>query len=113
MTSRDLGYLRDIRDAAHRAIYHITGLAPETVADNPYLQDGVVRCLILMGEAAKNVSPEVRAQFPAIDWSGMIGLRNILVHRYQETDYMQLWTIVNRDLEPVVDQLSEYLRAHE
>ena len=113
MNSRDLGYLRDIRDGAHRAIFHITGLKPETVADDPYLQDGVVRCLILMGEAAKNLAPSVRAEFPAIDWPGMIGLRNILVHRYQEIDYMQLWTIVNRDLEPVVEQISAYLRAYE
>ena len=113
MNSRELGYLRDLRDAAHRAIFHITGLRPETIADDPYLQDGVVRCLILMGEAAKNLSADIRAEFPNIDWSGMIGLRNILVHRYQEIDYLQLWTIVNRDLEPVVEQLSAYLRGHE
>jgi uncharacterized protein with HEPN domain len=102
-----------MRDAAHRAINHIAGLNAETVADDPYLQDGVVRCLILMGEAAKNLSPSLRAEFPNVDWSGMIGLRNILVHRYQEIDYMQLWTIVNRDLGPVVEQLSAYLRQHE
>jgi uncharacterized protein with HEPN domain len=107
--SRDLTYLRDLRDAAHRAIYHITGLSAEVVADDPYLQDGVVRCLILLGEAAKNLSPEARAQFPDMDWSGMIGLRNILVHRYQEIDYMELWTIVNRDLPAIVETLTKYL----
>ena len=109
MTSRELGYVRDIRDAARRAISHITGLKAETVADNPSLQDGVVRCLILMGEAAKNVPEQIRAEFPDIDWPGMIGLRNVLVHRYQEIDYLELWTIVNRDLEPIVDKLSAYL----
>jgi uncharacterized protein with HEPN domain len=112
LTSRELGYLRDIRDAAQRAIHHITGLQAETVADNPYLQDGVVRCLILMGEAAKNIPDEIKAEFSGIDWSGMIGLRNVLVHRYQEIDYLELWTIVNRDLEPIVDQLSTYLARH-
>ena len=109
MTSRDLGYLRDIRDAADRAILHITGLRAEVVADNRFLQDGVVRCLILMGEAAKNVSENIRAELPGIDWSGMIGSRNVLVHRYQEIDYMQLWTTVNRDLDPIVEKLSTYL----
>jgi uncharacterized protein with HEPN domain len=112
LTSRDLGYVRDIRDAADRAISHIVGLDAEIVADNPFLQDGVVRCLILMGEAAKNLSEDVRAEFPDIDWSGMIGLRNILVHRYQEIDYLELWTIVNRDLEPVVLKLTAFLQRH-
>ena len=111
MTSRDLAYLRDIRDAAARAAVHIMDLPAEVVAENPYVQDGVVRCLILMGEAAKNVSPEARAELSGLDWSGMIGLRNILVHRYQEVDYLQLWTIVNRDLDPIVEALSEYLLA--
>ena len=109
MTSRDLGYLQDIRDAADRAILHITGLRPETVADNRLLQDGVARCLILMGEASRNVPENIRAEFPDIDWWGMIGLRNVLVHRYQEIDYMQLWTTVNRDLDPIVEKLSAYL----
>lgn len=112
MTSRDFGYLRDVRDAAHRAINHITGLDAETVADDPYVQDGVVRCLILMGEAAKNLREEVKAEFPEIDWSGMVGLRNVLVHRYQEIDYLELWTIVNRDLAPIVEKLTAYLARH-
>lgn len=79
------------------------------MAGNPFLQDGVVRCLILIGEAAKNVSAEGRAEFPELDWSGMIGLRNILVHRYQEIDYMELWIIVNRDLPPIVGKFTAYL----
>ena len=112
MTSRELGYLRDIRDAARRAIDHITGLSAEVVADNPSLQDGVVRCLILMGEAAKNVPDTIKAEFPEFDWSGMIGLRNVLVHRYQEIDYLQLWTMVNRELEPIIDKLTAYLKRH-
>jgi len=102
--------VRDIRDAAQRAIEHIIGLDAEVVADDPFVQDGVVRCLILMGEAAKNLSEDVRAEFPEIDWSGMIGLRNILVHRYQEIDYLELWTIVNRKLDPVIHRLTAYLQ---
>jgi uncharacterized protein with HEPN domain len=65
-----------------------------------------------MGEAAKNVSDDVRAEFPNIDWAGMIGMRNILVHRYQEIDYLELWTVVNRDLPPIVEALSAYLRRY-
>jgi uncharacterized protein with HEPN domain len=110
LTSRDLGYLRDIRDAANRAINHIGGLSAKLLGDRPDLHDGPVRCLIVIGEAAKNLSAETRAEFPDLDWSGMIGLRNVLVHRYQEIDYLQLWTIVNRDLDPVIDQLTAYLK---
>lgn len=113
MSSRDLAYLRDIRDAADRAVGHIVGLSAETVDDNPYLQDGVVRCLIVTGEAANNVSAPTRDALSGIDWRGMVGLRNILVHRYQEIDYLELHTIVNRDLPPLLDRLNEYLSARQ
>ena len=109
MTSHDLTYLLDIRDAADRAIGHVAGLSAETIRDDPYLQDPVVRCLILIGEAARQLTPETRALFPHLDWSGMTGLRNILVHRYHEIDYVELWTIVNRDLPPLVKELTRYL----
>jgi uncharacterized protein with HEPN domain len=109
LISTDISCIRDIRDAAHRATFHIAGLSAEALAGDPYLQDGVVRCLILIGEAAKGVSVEGRAAFAEMDWSGMIGLRNILVHRYQEIDYGELWFIVNRDLPPIVEKFTEYL----
>jgi uncharacterized protein with HEPN domain len=111
LISRDLALLRDICDAAGRAINHIGGLPPELLGENHSLQDGPVRCLIVMGEAAKHLTDQTRARFPEIDWSGMIGLRNILVHRYQEIDPFELWRIVNRDLEPVVKQLTVFLEG--
>jgi uncharacterized protein with HEPN domain len=111
--SPDLMYLEDIRDAADRAVIHITGLEADILRDNPFLQDGVVRCLILLGEAARQVSPATRALFPHFDWSGMVGLRNVLVHRYREVDFLELWTIVNRDLPPIAEELSRYLRGFE
>ena len=50
-----------------------------------------------MREAAKNLSDDTRATFPHFDWSGIIGLRK--------------WTIVNRDLPPLVDELTVYLSS--
>ena len=111
--SRDLTYLEDIRDAADRAITHVGGASSEILRDDLFLQDGVVRCLILVGEAARQVSSASRERFPHFDWAGMIGLRNVLVHRYREVDFVELWTIVTRDLPPLVEELGRYLRDFE
>lgn len=113
MLPEDITYLEDIRDAADRAVIHAIGLTPDGLAQNVYVQDGVVRCLILIGEAARQISADARAAFSDLDWSGMIGLRNILVHRYREVDYMELWQIVNRELPPLVDRLKAYLSQFE
>ena len=49
MLREDITYLEDIRDAADRAVIHAIGLTPDGLAQNVYVQDGVVRCLILIG----------------------------------------------------------------
>ena len=39
-----------------------------------------------MGEAAKNVSAEVREQYPEIPWVEMAGMRDKLIHGYFGVD---------------------------
>ncbi len=36
----------------------------------------------IIGEAARAMTSEGRSQYPGVDWTGLIGLRNVLVHAY-------------------------------
>ena len=42
--------------------------------------DAVVRNLQIIGEAVKQILPEVRDQYPAVEWRKIAGLRDILAH---------------------------------
>ena len=44
--------------------------------------DAVVRNFEIIGEAAKSIPLEVRACHQAVDWTGIIGLRNRIAHEY-------------------------------
>ena len=66
----------------------------------------------ILGEAARNVSPELKREHPEIEWSKIIGMRNKLAHGYFDIDYDLMWDIVRLQipqlitrLEPLVDQL--------
>ncbi|MBE7385044.1 MAG: DUF86 domain-containing protein [Leptolyngbya sp. SIO1E4] len=37
-----------------------------------------------LGEAARRISTEFQHAYPNIDWQRIIGLRNIIAHRYDE-----------------------------
>jgi Protein of unknown function DUF86 len=58
------------------------------------------------GEAAGRVPPEEQARRPSVPWSSIVGLRNRLIHRYDDIDHDIVWQIVTVDLPAVVVELS-------
>lgn len=65
------------------------------------LLDAVIRNLEIIGEAARNLSDEVKKKYPEIPWKNMIGLRNILIHEYSGIDESIIWEVATRNLKEV------------
>jgi len=85
MDPRDRRALIDIKDVLDRALgYPIEGL--ETFHEKDYLQDAVIRCLEILGEASKRLSPALRRLHPQVPWRAMAGMRDILIHAYDQVD---------------------------
>lgn len=42
--------------------------------------------IIVLGEAAKRLNPDVRERFSTVPWKDMIGMRDILSHKYETID---------------------------
>ena len=53
--------------------------------------------LVLLGEAANNVSNSYCAAHPETDFKDMAGLRHKLVHDYANIDLGRIWTILQTD----------------
>jgi uncharacterized protein with HEPN domain len=62
-----------------------------------------------VGEAATNVSAGGRASVPAIPWRSVIGMRNVLIHRYVGLDLTILVDTVRNHFPPPVEMLREAL----
>ena len=58
------------------------GLAREAFFADETLQRAFVRSLEVVGEAAKHVPDSYRERTPEVDWRGMAGLRDRLIHGY-------------------------------
>jgi uncharacterized protein with HEPN domain len=58
----------------------------------------VERLLQNIGEAARRVSGEFRAEHPEIPWAQIVAQRNVLVHEYGEIKPELVWLSAVRDV---------------
>jgi uncharacterized protein with HEPN domain len=64
--------------------------------------DAVRVRLIEIGEAVKDIAPELLANEPAVPWQDVAGMRGHLAHRYFDTDHAIVAATVEHDLPPLV-----------
>ena len=105
----DTVYLHHILDAINRIQGYTAGVSYDQFLQDSLLQDGVVRQLEIIGEAAKNVSSTFRDAHPELPWSQMTGTRNKLIHGYFEVNLFIVWDTVQSDLPPLKQQVERII----
>ena len=66
--------------------------------ESTLIQDAVMRNLQILGESARRISGETKARHPEVDWRGIIGFRNVLVHDDVSITLVRVWEVVEGDL---------------
>ncbi len=108
---RDKEYLLDILEAAKLAFAYVDKKSREEFFNDTQCQDAVIRRLEIIGEASRRISEETRASFPDLPWSDMVGMRNVIIHEYDDVDLVIVWETVNNDLPPLIDALEKILQS--
>ncbi len=107
----DTTLLRDMIDAARTAISATDRSDQAALAADHVRALGLVKCLEIVGEAAGQLSADLRERHAAIPWGQIIGMRNRLVHAYFDIDYEQVWKALTEDLPPLLEQWERILAA--
>ncbi|MEX2430470.1 MAG: DUF86 domain-containing protein [Dehalococcoidia bacterium] len=102
---RDSGHLLDMLLAARRIQEYTQGKSKEDFLTDSLLEYGTRYLIMVIGEAARRVSPSARAELPGIDWPEIIGTRNVVVHQYDNVELDTLWDIVQNDLPRLIETL--------
>jgi len=107
MKSRhDRLYLYDIIECCDRVADYIDGVREEDYQVNPMLQDALVRNIEVVGEAVKNLSPEITEAHPNIAWSQIARMRDKIAHHYFRINLDVVWKTATDDLPAFRPQIS-------
>ncbi|AGB02820.1 HepT-like ribonuclease domain-containing protein [Methanoregula formicica] len=109
--SRDDAYLLDLLLMAKDAHEFTKNQTRESFLSDRKGQYAVIRCLEVIGEVSKRLSPETIRRFSSIEWSSMARMRDMLIHSYGKVDLDEIWDTVKEDiphliatLEPCIDE---------
>lgn len=93
MSRREELRLRDILQAIETIQGHLAGHDFDRRTS-----DAVLYNLVVIGEAAAQISEETRASAAEIPWKQVVGLRNLIAHEYFRVDLEVIETIVAEQL---------------
>jgi uncharacterized protein with HEPN domain len=102
-------YLEDIIEAIRKICSYTNLLSFEDFCADERTIDAVIRNLIVIGEAVKNIPEDTRKIEPAIEWRKIAGLRDFAAHAYFSVSNQIVWDVVQTKLLPLSDAAARIL----
>lgn len=95
---RDDATLLDLLKAARLAILFKEGLDEQAFLQDLKTQSAILHQLLVLGEAVKRLSAVFRSNHPDIPWKMIVGMRDHLIHGYDDVDLHEVWVTVQTDV---------------
>lgn len=102
---RDLVKCEDMRLYALRAGQLLQSRCRDEFLANDMVQLAVVRCVEVIGEAARLVSDPTRQLAPEIPWPLIVGMRHVLAHDYGTVDLDKVYSVVTEHVPLLIPKL--------
>ena len=101
-------YLIHIWECIQRIEFYAEDGKAAFLASN-MMQDAIIRNFEIIGEATKHLSLELRQSHPEIQWRGMAGFRDVLIHNYMGVDLEEVWNVLENELPQIKSSLKAVL----
>lgn len=108
MNERDKLYVAHLAEAIER-IRRFTKTGRAAFMADDLIQSAVVRQIEIIGEAARNLSSELKSDEYSVPWRKIIGTRDRLIHGYAEVNLDTVWAIVEHDLAQLEGEVKRIL----
>ncbi len=106
-------YFDDMLNYAKDAVSFTENITYEEFTNDKKTTFAAVRAVEVIGEASNRVSEENKQKYPNIPWIEMRGVRNRIIHNYDDIDLEILWKIIKNDLPALICKLEEIIEEVE
>ena len=103
--SGDDAVLLDVLTAAQRAVQFASGFTRAQLGSDLKTQSAVLHQLLVLGEAAKRLSDTFRTSHPETAWKAIAGMRDRIIHGYDDVDLGEVWRTIDNDLPKLIATL--------
>jgi uncharacterized protein with HEPN domain len=109
--SRDNVIVLDILRAARLSVEFLGDIDKPHFLKDAKTQSAVLHQLLLIGEAVKRLSDEFRNRYADVPWAEIAGMRNVLIHQYDDVDLEEVWRTLERDIPGLIAKLETIAAA--
>lgn len=109
--TRDLATVADIVESANAILEYVDGVTEQEFLEDARLQDAVIRRIEVIGEAAGRLSAAFREGRAGIPWREIRGMRNRMIHVYDDIDMNLVWRTVRSDIPGLLAELAPLVSA--
>jgi len=106
---RDNGRLEHILSAIDNVDSFLEGKNLDDLQTNKMMFFAVVKNIEIIGEAANNLTKELREKHLEVSWKDVISMRHVLVHDYYNIDAKTAWQTAKDNLPELRRQISAIL----
>jgi uncharacterized protein with HEPN domain len=76
---------------------------------NSMMRFACIKHMEIIGEASNHISDETKSKFSEIEWTQIVGMRNVFVHEYFGVDSGLVWQNIINDLPDLINKVKEIL----
>jgi len=102
-------YIKDILENMKRADRFVEGMNYQDFVKDKKTSFAVIRCIEIMGEAAKHVPEEIRQKYPQVPWKDIAGMRDKVIHEYFGVNLKRVWLVLKEDIPRIKPRIKHVL----
>ncbi len=105
--SRDMATIADLIEACRQIIAFTYPIEESAFYQNAETRFATLYQILVLGEGVKRLSSGIRDQHPDVPWQDIAGMRDRLIHAYDDVNLGEVWRTSRSDVPPLLERLQK------